>query len=114
MQRNHRPIQKITQPKHRNLARNRLDLDVKDIHTTISRLRMDAYRNFEAHRSEYVEAARKNHAPHPELEAYERYKQIDTDILAQKEHLLQQTYEKHGFNYEAESHALKQKFNVSR
>ena len=114
MRNNHRVAPKLAETKHRSFARERLDQDVKDIHATINRLHMDAYRDFEANKTQYVEAARKHHAEHPELEVYERYKQIDADILAQREHLLQQAYEKHGFNYEMESYALKQKFNVSR
>ena len=114
MRNNHRVAPKLAETKHRSFARERLDQDVKDIHATINRLRMDAYRDFEANKTQYVEAARKDHTEYPELEVYERYKQTDTDILARRENLLRQAYEKHGFNYEKEAYALKQKFNVSR
>lgn len=104
----------MDQARHRHqnqgMARQRLDHEVKEIHQSIHRKRMDAYRDFEANKIQRVEEARKNLSQTPERDVYESYKQQDIDILTQKEHLLTQTYEKHGFNYQMEKHALTQKF----
>lgn len=92
------------------LARQRLDQEVTEIHQSIHRQRMDAYHDFENNKGQRVEEARKNLSQTPERDVYENYKQQDREILAHKEHQIQQAYEKHGFNYEMEKHALTQKF----
>lgn len=101
----------IADQKHQNQERQQLDLEVKDIQQSIRRKRMDVYRDFEANKKQRVEAARKALSQTPERDVYEGYKQQDRDILASKEHLLKQAYEKHGFNYEAEKQTLTQKYN---
>lgn len=101
----------IADQKHQNQARQRLDLEVKEIHQNIHLQRMDAYRDFETNKMQRVEAARKALSQTPERDVYEGYKQQEQSILARKEHQLKQAYEKHGFNYESEKQTLTQKYN---
>lgn len=101
----------IADQKHQDLARQRLDSEVKEIQQSIHRQRMNAYRDFETNKGQRVEAARKALSQTPERDVYESYKQQDKNFLASKEHQLKQAYEKHGFNYEAEKQALTQKYN---
>lgn len=104
-------LEMINQQKHQQLARQHLDQDVREIHQTVHRERIDTYRDFEANKVQRVEDARRNGSSMPERDVYEAYKQQDNNILAHKEHLLTQAYEKHGFNYEMEKHALTQRYN---
>ncbi len=99
--------------RHQNqgMKRQQLDQDVKEIHQSIHRQRMDAYHDFENNKGQRVDEARRNLSQTPERDVYENYKQQDREILAHKEHQIQQAYEKHGFNYEMEKHALTQKFS---
>jgi len=97
--------------KYQGMARARLDHEVKEIHQSTHRQRMDTYRDFEANKIQRVEEAKKNLSATPERDVYSAYKQQDRDILANKEHQLGQAYEKHGFNYALEKHELTQKFS---
>jgi len=93
------------------LARQRLDSEVKEIHQSAHRQRMDAYHDFENNKVQRVEEARRNLSQTPEADVYAAYKQQDRNILANKENLLTQAYEKHGFNYQMEKPLLIQKFS---
>jgi hypothetical protein len=97
--------------KNRELAKQQLDQEVKEIHHETHLQRMDAYRDFEEHKTQRVEEARQNHSQTPERDVYEDYKQQDKDILMKKELLLKQAHEKNGFNYENEQHSLTQQYN---
>ncbi len=92
------------------LAQQRLDSEVKEIHQSIHRQRMDAYHDFENNKVQRVEEARRNLSQTPERDVYAAYKQQDRNILANKENLLTQAYERHGFNYAMEKPVLTQKF----
>lgn len=93
------------------IKRQHLDQEVREIHQSIHRQRMDAYHDFEKNKGQRVDEARRNLSQTPERDVYAAYKQQDREILAHKEHQIQQAYEKHGFNYEMEKHALTQKFS---
>ncbi len=100
----------IDQQKHQQLARQRLNQEVREIHQSTNRRRMDVYHDFENNKVQRVEEARRNNSSTPERDVYAAYQQQERNILADQEHQLRQAYEKHGFNYEMEQHALTVKF----